>query len=216
MPDSIKKLVKGNEDWVRTTVKFKPDLFDKLSRGQNPNFLWIGCSDSRVPASEITNQLPGSMFVHRNIANMVLSTDLNLLSVVYYAVFELKVKHIILCGRYGCGGIRAAMNNQPYGFLDNWLYSIQDVYRFHKAELDAIEDIHAKEDRFVELNVREQVLNLAKISFIQEAWNKSEFPFIHGWVYQMDNGLLKDLDYTIHSNETLEPLYKLHCDRQID
>lgn len=210
MPETINELIKGNQSWVRNITKVDPGIFDRLSEGQSPDFLWIGCSDSRVPANEVTNQLPGSIFVHRNIANMVLPTDFNLLSVVYYAVVELKVKHIIVCGHYGCGGVGAAMSNEDYGFLDNWLSNIKNVYRIYQKELEAIEDEKERVDRFVELNVREQVHSLATISFIQEAWAKKEhFPYIHGWVYQLDSGLVKDLEVTINSTQQLEEFFKL-------
>jgi len=209
MPESIKSLIKGNENWVENIQKIDPQIFERLPRGQNPDFLWIGCSDSRVPANEITDQMPGSIFVHRNIANMVIPTDFNLLSVVYYAIYALHVKHIVVCGHYGCGGVKAAMGSEDYGFLDNWLANIKDVYRFYQNELNAIADEEDRADRYVELNVQEQVHNLAKISFIQEAWTKSEFPYIHGWVYQLDTGLIKDLGISINSSQHLEDYYKL-------
>lgn len=210
MPETIKELIKGNKSWVRNITRVDPEIFDRLAEGQSPDFLWIGCSDSRVPANEVTNQLPGSIFVHRNIANMVLPTDFNLLSVVYYAVVELKVKHIIVCGHYGCGGVGAAMSNEDYGFLDNWLSNIKNVYRIYEKELEAIEDKKERVDRFVELNVQEQVHSLATISFLQEAWAKEgPFPYIHGWVYQLDSGLVKDLEVTINSTQQLEEFYKL-------
>lgn len=186
-----------------------PDFFEQLSQGQSPQFLWIGCSDSRVPSSQITDALPGSIFVHRNIANMVVRTDLNLLSVIYYAVKVLKVKHIIVCGHYGCGGVRAAMSNQQFGFLDNWLSNIKDVYRHNKAELDAIQDPQEKEERYVELNVTEQVTNLSMISFIQEEWQNGEYPYLHGWVYGVKDGLIKDLKITQNSAKNLDDIYKL-------
>ncbi len=209
MPETINELIKGNKSWVRNITKVDPEIFNRLSEGQSPNFLWIGCSDSRVPVNEVTNQLPGSIFVHRNIANMVLLTDFNLLSVVYYAVVELKVKHIIVCGHYDCGGVGAAMSNKGYGFLDNWLANIKGVYRMYQKELDAIEDEKKRLDRFVELNVLEQVHSLATISFIQDAWAEDEFPYIHGWVYQLESGLVKDLDVTINNSQQLEEFYKL-------
>jgi len=209
MPERIKNLIKGNKNWVEEITKTDPELFNRLSKGQQPDFLWIGCSDSRVPANEVTNQLPGSIFVHRNIANMVIPTDFNLLSVVYYAVVALQVKHIVVCGHYGCGGVKAAMSNDDYGFLDNWLSNIKDVYSLHKSELNAIEDLDERANRFVELNVQEQVRSLAKVSFVQEAWTKGEFPYIHGWVYQLESGLIKNLDVTINSTQELEDFYKL-------
>ena len=207
MAETIKELLDGNKDWVRNTQRMIPDFFDKLASGQSPQFLWIGCSDSRVPATEITNAMPGSIFVQRNIANMVIHTDVNLLSVVFYAVKELKVKHIIVCGHYGCGGVMAAMSNKNYGFLNNWLRHIKDVYRLHQEELDAIEDETQRADRYVELNILEQVNNLSKVSFIQEEWENGEFPYIHGWVYSLKNGLLKDLGASINNVEQIEQVY---------
>jgi carbonic anhydrase len=160
-----------------------------------------------VPATEITNTTPGSIFVGRNIANVVVNTDLNLLSVVYYAVKVLKVKHIVVCGHYGCGGVKAAMSNESFGFLDNWLLNLKDVYRSHSKELNAIEEENDRLDRFVELNVLEQVKNLAKISFIQEEWAKGEFPYIHSWVYRLDDGNIKNMNFSINSAEAVEPIY---------
>tara|TARA_B110000285_G_C14771757_1_gene444310 strand:- start:21 stop:656 length:636 start_codon:yes stop_codon:yes gene_type:complete len=208
MAETIKNLQDGNAFWVKNTLKKDPDFFNKLAAGQSPKFLWIGCSDSRVPATEITNALPGSIFVQRNIANMVVHTDSNLLSVVYYAVKVLKVKHIIVCGHYGCGGVQAAMSNDNFGFLDNWLMHIKDSYRLHETELNTITDEKIRFDRFVELNIQEQVANLSKISFIQEEWDDGDFPHIHGWVYSLKDGLLKDLDVSCNSNEGLEKVYQ--------
>lgn len=208
MPNSFKELLEGNVQWVNKTKLENPTFFHKLADGQKPNYLWIGCSDSRVPATEITGTVPGSIFVQRNIANMVIHTDSNLLSVVYYAVKQLRVKHIIVCGHYGCGGVAAALSNDKFGFLDNWLLNIKDVYRLHAQELDSIADYEQRFNRFVELNVLEQVKNLSKISFIQEEWENGEFPHIHGWVYSLGDGLLKDLQITEHNFENLEPIYK--------
>lgn len=208
MAETIKDLVNGNIKWVERTLEKDPTFFEKLSAGQSPKFLWIGCADSRVPATEITDALPGSIFVQRNIANMVVHTDSNLLSVVNYAVKVLKVKHIIVCGHYGCGGVQAAMGNQNFGFLDNWLMHIKDVYRLHEQELDAISDENKRFNRYVELNVQEQVNNLAKVSFIQEEWEDGEFPYIHGWVYSLKDGLLKDLNISVNSNDALEKVYQ--------
>jgi len=208
MADTIKDLLDGNAQWVNNTLKHTPDFFNKLATGQSPKFLWIGCSDSRVPATEITNALPGSIFVQRNIANMVIHTDSNLLSVVNYAVKVLKVKHIVVVGHYGCGGVQAAMSNDNFGFLDNWLMHIKDSYRLHEEELDSIKDETKRFDRFVELNIQEQVANLAKISFIQEEWGNGDFPHIHGWVYSLKDGLLKDLNVSMNSNEGLEKVYR--------
>lgn len=208
MSDSHKLLLEGNMKWVENTKKFNPDFFTKLSKSQKPEFLWIGCSDSRVPATEITNTLPGSIFVQRNIANMVVHTDSNLLSVVNYAVKVLKVKHIIVCGHYGCGGVLAAMSNKNFGFLDNWLLHIKDSYRYHQKELDAIENEEERGERYVELNILEQVRNLAKVSFIQEEWENGDFPIIHGWVYSLKDGLIKDLGYTLNSADQLDGVYQ--------
>lgn len=208
MAEKIKDLINGNKAWVDAINKDNPDFFDKLSQGQSPQFLWIGCADSRVPATQITDALPGSIFVQRNIANMVIHTDANLLSVVYYAVKVLRVKHIIVCGHYGCGGVQAAMTSNKYGFIDNWLMHIKDVYRTHEAELDGIKDEQKRFDRFVELNVQEQVGNLAKVSWIQEEWDEGEFPHIHGWVYSLKDGLIKDLKVSMNSNEGLDKVYR--------
>lgn len=208
MAETIKDLINGNRDWVKKTRTLIPDFFDKLAAGQSPQFLWIGCSDSRVPASEITNAMPGSIFVQRNIANMVIHTDVNLLSVVFYAVKELKVKHIIVCGHYGCGGVKAAMSNNNYGFLNNWLRHIKDVYRLHQEELDSIKDEQKRLDRYVELNIMEQVNNLSKVSFIQEEWETGEFPYIHGWVYSLRDGLLQDLGVTANNAEKLDQVFQ--------
>jgi len=208
MPELIKDLLHGNVQWVKNTLKHDPDFFEKLAKGQSPQFLWVGCSDSRVPATEITNAMPGSIFVQRNIANMVVHTDSNLLSVVNYAVKVLRVKHIIVCGHYGCGGVKAAMSNENFGFLDNWLMHIKDVYRIHHKELDSIKNEEERLDRFVELNIVEQASNLAKVSFIQEEWEKGDFPYIHGWVYSLKDGLLKDLNVTMNSNSDLEKVYQ--------
>ncbi|MBK7127830.1 MAG: carbonate dehydratase [Crocinitomicaceae bacterium] len=208
MSELIKKLLEGNVKWVEATNKRKPGFFKKLAQAQSPDFLWIGCSDSRVPASDITNTLPGAIFVQRNIANMVIHTDANLLSVVNYAVKILKVKHIIVCGHYGCGGVAAAMGNEHFGFIDNWLMHIKDVYRLHEEELDSIKDEKKRFDRYVELNVIEQVHNLSKVSFIQEEWHQGEYPYIHGWVYSLENGRIKDLKVSVNNSKKLDDIYQ--------
>lgn len=209
MPNSLIELLRGNQRWVNKTNALDPNFFEELAKGQTPEFLWIGCSDSRVPATEITNTRPGSIFVHRNIANMVNHTDINMLSVVYYAVKVLKVKHIIVCGHYGCGGVLAAMGNQKLGFLDNWLMHIKDVYGIHKQELDAIENESARSDRFVELNVINQVKNLTKISFIQEEWSAGNtYPYIHGWVYNLGDGYIKDLKVSSNNTDSLHNVFQ--------
>jgi carbonic anhydrase len=181
--DVYNSLLKGNKKWVAAKMEEDPEFFQRLSKGQSPEVLWIGCSDSRVPANEITGTAPGEIFVHRNIANMVVHSDMNLLSVLDYAVNILKVKHVIVCGHYGCGGVKAAMENGQYGLVDNWLRYIKDVYRLHHHELDSITDPEQRFNRFVELNVIEQVFDLSKTSIIQNAWRGRNQPHVHGWVY---------------------------------
>ncbi len=189
---SYEKLLLENKSWAKEKVFDDPDFFKRLEKLQTPEFLWIGCSDSRVPANEVTNTQPGEIFVHRNIANLVVNTDVNLLSVLSYAVGHLKVKHIIVCGHYGCGGVRAAMTKQDFRpVLNMWLRNIKDVYRLHKTELDGIENEDQRADRLVELNVKEQVFNLAKTSIIQRTWAEGNGPHIHGWVYGLNDGVLK-------------------------
>jgi carbonic anhydrase len=203
------KLLENNKLWVSRKLKKDPEFFQKLSEGQAPPVLWIGCADSRVPANEIIGAEPGEVFVHRNIANMVLHTDMSMLSVLDYAVNVLKVKHVIVCGHYGCGGVKAAMGNQHIGLIDNWIRHIKDVYRFHAKELNEIQDEKERFDRFVELNVFEQVQDLAKTSIIQEAWMKGQEVAIHGWVYGVNNGVIKDLKLTILDNNQLADVYQL-------
>ncbi len=203
------KLLENNKLWVSKKLKKDPNFFHKLSEGQAPPVLWIGCADSRVPANEIIGAEPGEVFVHRNIANMVLHTDMSMLSVLDYAVNVLKVKHVIVCGHYGCGGVKAAMGNQHIGLIDNWIRHIKDVYRFHAKELNAIEDEKERFDRFVELNVFEQVQDLAKTSIIQEAWLKGQEVAIHGWVYGVHDGVIKDLKLTVLDNNQLSKVYQL-------
>lgn len=190
---SYEKLLLENKAWAQEKVQDNADYFSKLALIQTPDFLWIGCSDSRVPANEITGTQPGEIFVHRNIANMVVHTDLNLLSVLEYAVQHLKVRHVIVCGHYGCGGVKAAMTNHNLGIINKWLRNIKDVYRFHREEVDAIADPELKINRMVELNVEEQVMNLAKTSIVQRAWKNEQRPHLHGWVYGLDNGLIKPI-----------------------
>ncbi|MDX2303967.1 MAG: carbonate dehydratase [Microscillaceae bacterium] len=190
---TYEKLLLQNKAWVKERLETDANFFKRLADIQKPEFLWIGCSDSRVPANEITGTDPGEMFVHRNIANMVVHTDLNMLSVLQYAVEVLGVKHVIVCGHYGCGGVRAAMSQQELGLINQWLRNIKDVYRFHRTELEMIEDEDAQVNLLVELNVKEQVLNLAKNSIIQKAWKKNNQPTLHGWVYGLKNGILKDI-----------------------
>lgn len=192
---SFEKLLLENKAWAREMVQEDPEYFSRLSNLQTPEFLWIGCSDSRVPANQITGTHPGEIFVQRNIANMVVHTDLNLLSVLEYAVVYLKVKHVIVCGHYGCGGVKAAMTHQSLGIIDTWLRNIKDVYRMHEEELHQINNEEARVNRLVELNVEEQVKNLAKTAIIQKAWKQEQRPALHGWVYGLKNGILKPLSH---------------------
>ncbi len=198
--ERIEKLLLQNKAWVEQRNQADPNFFNRLAGIQRPQFLWIGCSDSRVPANEITGTDPGEMFVHRNIANMVIHTDMSLLSVLDYAVNVLHVDHVIVCGHYGCGGVKAAMTDKQFGLIDNWIRHIKDVYRLHKDELDAIENIEERENRLIELNVIEQVNDLTKTSIIQNAWTSRESPFVHGWVYDIRNGIIKDLQVTVREN----------------
>lgn len=209
MENSYKKLLENNKLYVLEQLKLDPNYFEDLSKTQTPEYLWIGCSDSRVPANQITGTKPGEIFVHRNIANMVVHTDMNMLSVLSYAVDVLKVKHIIVCGHYGCGGVIAAMGNKQFGLIDNWLRHIKDVYRYHHIELDAISDEKLKARRFVELNVIEQVNDLCKTSIVQNAWNKDQPLQVHGWVYDLQDGIIKDLDVTFKCTKDLHSVYHL-------
>lgn len=207
--ETYQKLLQGNRDFVERVTQKDPKFFDRLSNAQSPNALWIGCADSRVPANEITSTLPGEIFVHRNVANVVVHTDMNFLTVLEYAVTVLKVKHVIVCGHYGCGGVLAAMSNEYYGVIDNWLRHIKDVYRMHKDELVAIEDIEQRGRRLVELNVIEQVLNVCKTSTIQKSWSETQLPHVHGWVYDLSNGRIQDLMCNIASHQDLANIYKI-------
>ena len=207
MDATYEKLLEGNRKYAMNKKLEDPEYFKKLSLGQTPEYLWIGCSDSRVPANEITNTQSGEIFVHRNIANVVVHTDFNLLSVVEYAVQVLKVKHIIVCGHYGCGGVRAAMSNHSHGFVDNWLRNIKEVYNKHRAELEAIDDFDKRADRLTELNVIEQVKNLAKTNTVQQAWKDRKLQ-VHGWVYGLDNGLIKDLNVLHEDMSDLEAIFR--------
>lgn len=193
----LKNLFDSNREWARRIEQEQPGFFEQLSKQQNPEYLWIGCSDSRVPANEIINLPPGELFVHRNIANLVVPTDLNCLSVIHYAVEELKVKHIIVCGHYGCGGVQAAMDETNHGVIDSWLSHIHDVYRKHREALDAIDDKEERENRLCELNVIEQVANVCNMTTVRNAWAAGQELAIHGWVYRLEDGLLHDLDITM-------------------
>ena len=201
------QLLENNKKWVTSKLEKDPDYFKKLSTGQKPPVLWIGCADSRVPANEIIGAEPGEVFVHRNIANMVVHSDMNMLSVLDYAVNVLQVKHIIVCGHYGCGGVQAAMTNKHIGLIDNWIRHIKDVYRFHHEELDAISDENQRFNRFVELNVFEQVLDLGKTSIVQSAWERGQEVHVHGWVYDIHDGLINDMKVTLKDNDSLSDVF---------
>jgi carbonic anhydrase len=194
--ESYKRLLAGNEAWVAEKLKIRPDFFARLANSQRPEFLWISCSDSRVPAEDITGAQPGELFVHRNIANLVVPTDLNLLSVLQYAVDVLEVRHIIVCGHYNCGGVESAMTQQDYGLISNWLRHIKDTYGSHRDQIDSLAGVQERWDRLVELNIDEQVQNLAKTSIVQGAWRRKCRPMLHGWVYDLRTGYLKELACT--------------------
>lgn len=205
---SYEKLLIDNKAWAKDQVTEDPGFFKRLAAQQAPEFLWIGCSDSRVPADKITGTEPGQIFVHRNIANMVVNTDLNLLSVLQYAVEVLKVQHVIVCGHYGCGGIRAAMNQQYYGgIINHWLKNIKDIYRLHRDEVDALPTEDERVDRLTELNVKEQIFNLAKTSIIQSAWKHEQRPQLHGWVYGLQDGIIKPV-YEMDAGSHIDPIYE--------
>jgi carbonic anhydrase len=213
MEESYKKLIEGNKLFSDAKKLEDPEFFKKLSLGQKPDYLWIGCSDSRVPANEVTNTQSGEIFVHRNVANLVVHTDMNLLSVIEYAVDYLGVKHIIVCGHYGCGGVRASMTNNLHGFVDNWLRNIKDVYAKHQVELDQIADLDKRADRLTELNVIEQVGNVAKTSIVQKAWGHREL-HLHGWVYGINSGLITDLCVVHNDKENIEEIYRYNVEQR--
>jgi carbonic anhydrase len=201
-------LLEGNKKFIEGALAEDPQYFDKLANGQKPPILWIGCADSRVPANQITNTAPGEIFVHRNIANMVIHSDMNMLSVLDYAVNVLKVKHVIVTGHYGCGGVNAAMSNNQFGLIDNWLRHIKDVYRLHADELDAIADETERSNRLVELNVVENVNNLCKTSIVQNAWKNGQELAVHGWVYSLSTGVINDMKVSTSSNEKMDAVFK--------
>lgn len=205
----LQPLFDNNRHWVRERLIDDPTYFEKLSALQAPKYLWIGCSDSRVPANQITNLMPGEVFVHRNIANLIVHTDMNALSVIQYAVEVLKVEHIIVCGHYGCGGVKAAYENHQFGLLDNWLRNIKDVYHSHREELDSIPKPEHQLDRLCELNVMEQVSNVCRTTIVQNAWSKGQKLSVHGVIYDLANGLLQDLSILIHSADQLGNIYQM-------
>ena len=207
--DFYKKILDNNKVWVKSQLAIDKEYFKDLAKGQQPPLLWIGCSDSRVPANEIIGAKPGEVFVHRNIANMVVHTDMNMLSVLDYAVNVLKVKHVIVCGHYGCGGVKAAMGNQSIGLIDNWIRHIKDVYRLHEHYLNTFEDEEERFNKFVEVNAQEQVFDLAKTSIVQNAWRNGQDLTLHGWTYGLNSGYVTDLGVNMGSNSELDEVYRL-------
>jgi carbonic anhydrase len=205
---SYELLLQDNKHWASKKLAEDPGFFNRLLHVQTPEFLWIGCSDSRVPPDQITQTEPGEIFSHRNVANLVVNTDVNLLSVLDYAVNHLKVKHVIVCGHYGCGGVKAAMNNHDYNYVLNmWLRNIKDLIRLHREELEAITDENTRLNRLIELNVQEQVFNLSKTSIIQRCWKNEQRPDLHGWVYDLKDGVIKPV-YEMKAGTRLDDIYE--------
>jgi carbonic anhydrase len=205
----LKILFQNNEEWVKSKISKAPDYFKRMVEAQDPKYLWIGCSDSRVPANEIVGLEPGELFVHRNVANLCPHTDFNCLSVLEYAVDLLKIQHVIVCGHYGCSGVKAAMEDHQLGLVDNWLRNIRDVYARFKEELEAIPDQQERYNRLVELNVMQQVLNVCHTTIVQSAWTRGQPVWIHGWVYDLASGKLKDLDCCVNSIDQVEAIYRI-------
>ena len=203
---SLPNLFENNRRWAARLLKSDPDFFSRLARQQTPQFLWIGCADSRVPANEIVGLLPGELFVHRNVANLVVHSDMNCLATIQYAVEALKVRHVIVCGHYGCGGVKAAMERCPHGLVDNWLSHVRDLSRRRRAELSALEDDEARFDRLCEMNVEEQVLNVGRTTPVQDAWTRGQALSVHGWIYRISDGLLRDMGLTISGDAELRAL----------
>jgi len=205
----LQHLLDNNRAWAAQMNARDPHFFEGLTAQQAPEYLWIGCADSRVPANQITGLPPGEVFVHRNIANLVIHTDLNCLSVIQYAVEVLKVKHIIVCGHYGCGGVGAAMQTREFGLIDNWLRHLKDIYQMHEADLNAISDEHARFDRLCELNVIEQVYHVCQTTLVQGAWRRGQELAVHGWIYGVHDGLIHDLNLTVSSADEIDALYRM-------
>lgn len=205
----LKQLFEQNQNWARKIKAADPDFFTKLSGQQNPEYLWIGCADSRVPANEILDMLPGKIFVHRNIANLVIHTDLNCLSVIQFAVDVLQIKHIIVCGHYGCSGIKAAMDNQEHGLIDNWLRNIKDVYRYYQEHINTLDSEQEKFNLLCELNVIEQVANVCHTTIVQNAWKAGQKLTVHGWIYGIEDGILKDLDVCVTCPDEISQIHRI-------
>lgn len=210
--EKLKILFQNNEQWVSTKIAQDPQFFLRTSKDQDPHYLWIGCSDSRVPANEIIGLEPGELFVHRNVANLFPHTDINCLSVLEFAVDILKIEHVIVCGHFGCGGVKAAMEDHQLGLVDNWLRNIRDVYAFNKTELDQISNKKKRYNRLVELNVIQQAKNIAHTTIVQGAWRRKQSLFIHGWIYNLETGELTDLNCGLSSIEDVESIYRINED----
>jgi carbonic anhydrase len=209
--DGYRKLLLANKAWVQECLQIRPDYFERLKADQKPDYLWIGCADSRVPADRIVGTEPGELFVQRNIANLVIHTDFNMLSVLQYAVEVLRVKHVIVCGHYNCGGIKAAMSHQNFGLINKWLRHIKDIYRFYKHELLTIQDETARLNRLVEINVYEQLRNISETTIVQRMWKKHKQPYLHGWVYDLESGYIKQL-YLFTPETEIEDIYRYDFD----
>ena len=203
---TLSHLFESNRRWAGKLQALDPEFFQRLARQQKPQFLWIGCADSRVPANEIVGLLPGELFVHRNVANLVVHSEMNCLATIQYAVEALQVRHIIVCGHYGCGGVRAALDRCPHGLVDNWLSHVRDLSRRRRAELEALPDEEARVDRLCEMNVEEQVLNVGRTTPVQDAWTRGQALFVHGWIYRISDGLLHDMGLSIGSDAELRAL----------
>lgn len=210
---TLSHLLQNNKNWVKEKTRIDPTFFQELSKIQDPEYLWIGCSDSRIPPNEIVGLNPGELFVHRNVSNLILHTDMNCLSVVQFAIENLKVKHIIVCGHYGCGGIRAAMENKQHGLIDHWLRNIKDLYETHQTELNALPTEQARFDRLCELNVIEQTYNLSYTQFVQNAWDRGQELAIHSWIYALQDGLVKDLGLCLSDPTHIPKLFRLIKDQ---
>lgn len=207
----LSTLIQNNKKWAQNLTLNNPQYFKTLSQQQNPEYLWIGCSDSRIPPNEIVGLNPGELFVHRNVANLILHTDMNCMSVVQFAVEVLKVKHIIVCGHYGCGGVRTAMENHQHGLIDHWLRHIKDLYKAKQDELDIIENKTARQDRLCEINAIEQAYNLSYTQFVQNAWDRGQELNIHTWIYGLEDGLVKDLGVSFSDSKHIPELFRLNA-----
>jgi carbonic anhydrase len=209
MMKSIHDCFEANREWSEGVRERDPGFFERLLAAQRPDLLWIGCSDSRLPPNQIIGRLPGEIFVHRNVGNVVVHTDVNCLSVLQYGIEVLGVRHVVVCGHYGCGGVRAAMTGEPLGLIDNWLRHIRDVYTANRPELDAIADLQAREARLCELNVAAQVANVCHTTIVQDAWRRGQPLAVHGWIYALSDGLLRDLGLVVQSAEQIPPVYRI-------